>query len=559
MTNTGRIGIGYYALTSGGSGTVTAGGLNNSGTINLGFSGSSLQVNGSAMNSGAINLDFGTIFSVAGDMNNSGQLGISADDNGINGSISVAGTLTNTSTGVVSIQGVVSSGHAGTLINQGSLFVGADLATSASFSAGTITNSGTIAFGSYGIDSLTVSGVLTNTSTGVMSLYDDDASLSAGTLVNQGSITFGSGDTQGSFRFTVSGSAQNSGSIVASSFGQLHTGDLNNSGSIQLNAGSSLQVSGDVTNSGSLTTANGVFNNSVSITGKLTNTASGTFALGYSGDTGNIGYVNNAGTLSLVSGTTLNVIGGSHAPKNALPGFVNSGSFNIASGATYSSPLSFSQTGGETTVDGAMRVNGRGFINFSGGEVYGNGGTIEGPITSNAYINIGDAPNMVGAMTFMGNYTQGPNGTLAFDIAGPASGQYDRLNVSGHAQFNGTMIVNLLNGYIPQLNNTFDIMNFASSSGAFSMVLGLPINGQEHFVLEYNSTDLTLDVVSGQLQGASYNGSSEPFISSGGGNAYNLTATNDSPASPTPEPGTLLLLASGAMGIAGIRARRRGV
>ena len=50
----------------------------------------------------------------------------------------------------------------------------------------------------------------------------------------------------------------------------------------------------------------------------------------------------------------------------------------------------------------------------------------------------------VGQMSFMGNYTQEANGSLTFDIAGAAPGQYDQLNVSGHATLNGLMTVDLL-------------------------------------------------------------------------------------------------------------------
>ncbi len=108
---------------------------------------------------------------------------------------------------------------------------------------------------------------------------------------------------------------------------------------------------------------------------------------------------------------------------------------------------------------------------------------------------------LVGQLAILGNYTQLANGSLTFDIAGPANGQYDQLNLSGNAQLNGLMTVDLLHGYVPQIGNTFDIMNFASASGTFSSVVGLPINGQEHFVLEYNPTNLTLDVEVGPNPG----------------------------------------------------------
>ena len=270
--------------------------------------------------------------------------------------------------------------------------------------------------------------------------------------------------------------------------------------------------------------------------------------------------ISNAGTISIASGAALNATGGAHVGENALPGFLNSGIVNISQGAILASPLSYVQTGGQTTVDGTLRTSERGVINFAGGSVYGNGGTIQGTVISNAAINIGDSLMTVGQLSFLGNYTQGANGSLTFDIAGSGAGQYDQLNISGHAQLNGLMTVDLIHGFIPQLGNTFDIMNFSSSSGAFSTVLGLPINNQEHFVLEYNSTDLMLDVVQGQLSGADL-GSGVWFASAtADNNGVSLIASAIAPqdglTSSTPEPGTFLLLGSGLLCL-GYSLRRR--
>ena len=127
------------------------------------------------------------------------------------------------------------------------------------------------------------------------------------------------------------------------------------------------------------------------------------------------------------------------------------------------------------------------------------------------------------------------------------------------------MTVDLLHGYVPQIGNTFDIMNFASASGTFSSVVGLPINGQEHFVLEYNPTNLTLDVESGQILGPTVSGhgafsANDPFIPSGEqtGDGDSLNASNNNgPAGSTPEPGSIVLFGSGLVGVAAIFRRRK--
>ena len=134
------------------------------------------------------------------------------------------------------------------------------------------------------------------------------------------------------------------------------------------------------------------------------------------------------------------------------------------------------------------------------------------------------------------------------------------MNVTGQVHLNVMMTIDLLHGYIPQIGNMFDVMTFASESGTFSSVVGLPINNQEHFVLQYNSTNLTLDVVSGQLSGVSAldePGKGEPYISWSESSAYQNGGREWSPSETTPEPGSLLLFGSGLAAIVSLVRRKR--
>src|SRR4029077_12488709 len=83
------------------------------------------------------------------------------------------------------------------------------------------------------------------------------------------------------------------------------------------------------------------------------------------------------------------------------------------------------------------------------------------------------------------------NGTMA-------GTKYDQLNPST-ASLSGTLNISLPTGFVPNIGNTFKIMNFTSETGTFSTVNGLSINGTEHFTLTYHPTDVLLTVVSGPV------------------------------------------------------------
>ena len=560
--------------------------------------GSFLQVNGDASTGYASMMNGSSMF-VAGslvtggmiDLENGSGLQVNGDASGfflLNGSgLAVNGTLD----GGLALYG--SSASVGGSANAGGIDLeGSGLGISGDANIGSVSMSssgmgvgGNMDSGGISMDhsSLTVNGMLTSQGFSMVA-----SGAVVGSLVNYGNV-----DLDNWSSLQVNGDATNSGSISLGGMGSGHNllrvdgmltnhglleidpagywtntaklGSLANDGTIDLMG--NLYVKGNANNSGDIAT--GPYGSTIIVGGRLTNGPTGTFSLNSRDDVANIGSVVNQGALYIADQATLNVTNSHVAAASALSGFTNTGTVNIAHGGALASPNSYVQTAGQTTVDGSL-ASGK-MINFAGGAVYGNQGTISGPIISNASINIGDALQTIGQLSFMGNYTQGPHGSLTFDIAGSELGQYDQLNVSGHAQLNGLMTVDLLNSFIPQIGNTFDIMNFTSESGTFSMVLGLPINGEEHFVLEYNPTDLTLDVVSGALLEAN-NGQATLLASDiassiaadgGSGATSGFTSSTGSHitsdygrSTPTPEPGSLLLLGSGLLCV-GYSVRRR--
>jgi len=109
--------------------------------------------------------------------------------------------------------------------------------------------------------------------------------------------------------------------------------------------------------------------------------------------------------------------------------------------------------------------------------------------------------------------------TLILDVSGdvPGSG-YDQLNISGMATLNGTLELDLLNGFTPSAGESFHILS-GSTTGSFA-----------HEVLPSLPNGLTWDTSS-------------------------LEATGT--ISVVPEPDTLALLAAGAIAMVGFGLRRK--
>jgi hypothetical protein len=67
-------------------------------------------------------------------------------------------------------------------------------------------------------------------------------------------------------------------------------------------------------------------------------------------------------------------------------------------------------------------------------------------------------------------FRQAESGTLHFDVAGEAVGEYGRLLVHGIAQLGGTLSSALLDGYVPALYDTFQVLVADEILGTFSNI-----------------------------------------------------------------------------------------
>jgi hypothetical protein len=117
-----------------------------------------------------------------------------------------------------------------------------------------------------------------------------------------------------------------------------------------------------------------------------------------------------------------------------------------------------------------------GTFDATGGAVYlGGGGQIEGSGTlKGAVIVTGGtvAPgNSPGTLHIDGNLSFDAAATLAIDLAGTSAGQFDRIETTGTATLDGTLTVQLLNAFAPSAGDSFDVLDWTTSVGAFDALV----------------------------------------------------------------------------------------
>jgi hypothetical protein len=379
------------------------------------------------------------------------------------------------------------------------------------------------------------------------------------TLTGSGKVTMGDG-TNNSYNNnpTIGSQLGTNGTFVNQSTVQGtgiigYIGSIANSGTINANVpvgANGLQLtlgpaSGPITNSGTLEATNGgelsfYYSTGFTNTGALTVAAGSTLSLANTNDFTNLvngtltgGAYNVTGTLQMPGKITTNaakitLIGTSsqilNPTTNALAGFAtnaaagsftlagdqdfttagaftNQGLMTISTGSTFTLGAggAYVQSAGKTTVNGTLAfVSGTGSVAIERGSVFGDG-TLEASVKSSGSVTPGASATTTGTLTVSGAYVQTSAGSLNANIAGTSPGtEYSQLNGEAGASLSGTLNIALLNGFVPAVGSTFEILKCTGLKGTFTTVNGAAIDSNEHFTVQYNSNNVTLLVVSGE-------------------------------------------------------------
>ena len=210
--------------------------------------------------------------------------------------------------------------------------------------------------------------------------------------------------------------------------------------------------------------------------------------------------------------------------------------------------------GGQMFAGSITRGEGTANFNWTGGRLSVN--TFGAPATPFNLANTGTgtlAPGSptvpVGITTVHGTYTQSAAAALAIDIAGASpSASNDLLAVSGAASLAGTLSLDLLNDFVPSLNQNFLIATYASRTGTFSFVDPPRLPAGAAFRLDYTSspTQLFVQIVAPTDQNWISSASTATFGTAGNWNpaVAPTTTSNLSIGNPSATPRTVTVGAS---------------
>jgi hypothetical protein len=184
---------------------------------------------------------------------------------------------------------------------------------------------------------------------------------------------------------------------------------------------------------------------------------------------------------------------------------VNAGDLTVGPDVTLNAATGRYLASGSFVIMGTVLPDvDRSFIVESQNDTLINSGLFHAPSTSTLTIrglasNDGTFQIESGSViqTERAGYTQSASGALIIDIRGLGTTNHGQLTSIEAVSLAGSLTVNLVDSYEPEIGDTFTIVTGASITGTFDTSNGLIIGNGMQFNVIYNATDVTLEVVSG--------------------------------------------------------------
>jgi fibronectin-binding autotransporter adhesin len=531
LTNT-TISGGSLTILAGREVTLLGGGLTD--PVNLAggtlITGRTVTLTSLAISGGVLRVEgghggFPADLQVANPVVNNGQIQLTSSS-GHASTLTVNGTLTNSSTGVINVLQGAGGGRtlAATLDNQGQINAG--IALDINRVDARHVNTGTINF-TLGIQTLTQTGTdprFTNAGTIALTsnsvwnvsggLFDVDQGIITGssannlqvtnaviaftpatialplTLVNTsveaGAVTVASGQT-----LTLEGGAvpvpitvQNTGVLVAHRTLALTDVSTEPGGTLRVEGGSgsfpaAVTVANPVNNAGiiELTSLSGHDSRLDVSSGTLTNSGTILSDIGSGGARILGAELENQNLVSVRQPLALSRSGAAHRNFGTID--LTTADLTVAGAASFTN-----------TSDGLVSLGADRRWTVSGGSLDLNSGIVTGPTSATLVlsgatltytvasltlpISVHNGGNMspnglsiLGLLNLNGSYSQTASGVLNIELRGTTLLEYDRVSIRENATLDGTLSVTTLNDFVPQVDDSFTILSAASISGNF--------------------------------------------------------------------------------------------
>ena len=193
------------------------------------------------------------------------------------------------------------------------------------------------------------------------------------------------------------------------------------------------------------------------------------------------------GTITSTTAAPTSTIGTPFTNSGTLT--VNAGTFRFGAGAT--------QDAGTATVAAGATLGTLGTTLTLGGGALTGAGTVAATVdNTGGTIRPGSSP---GVLTFGGDLTLGPGGTVEVEVAGAAPGTgHDRVAVDGTATLDGTLALATPGPFEPPAGSTYDVLTAGTVTGTFATLAGATF-GFRHYEPQYAADKVSLLVVQDPL------------------------------------------------------------